>query len=552
MRKVFFAVAGLFLLLYILPLGVRPMIIPDEPRYAEIPREMIASGDWVVPRLNGLRYFEKPVMGYWMNAVSILIFGENNFAIRFSSAISAGLSALMLFMLLRRFAGGSLPGILAAAIFLTCFEVFAIGTFNILDSMLSMLLTGSMVSFFFAHIEIRTGKRVFWLAMFGIFAGLAFLTKGFLAFAVPVVAIVPFMIWEGRWKALLFRLPWIPIIAALLTALPWSVMIHLRESDFWNYFFWTEHVRRFLSDNAQHAEPFWFFILVIAGGALPWTALLPAAVPGLKSGGFKAPVLRFLICWFLFPFLFFSASKGKLPTYILPCFPPFAALMAVGFLNYFEKGKEKAFRISAVFFAVIVGIIAIIIVGNQLTGFPGIRAYGPSETWKWLLGTSGILIWSGMIVFSARISDFRKKLILYSAAPLLFMFSAHFIIPDKTRDKKAPGKFFMSQASDIWPDTVIISHETVTGAACWFYKRADLYLLADTGEFKYGLSYEDSKHRLSDADNIGQIIRKAHGENCAVLVSKAKNYKEYISVMPEPASEDSDGGFVLVRFCNER
>ena len=83
MRKSYIVIIGIFLLLYILPLGIRPIIIPDESRYAEIPREMIASGDWIVPRLNGLRYFEKPVMGYWLNALSIKLFGENAFAVRF-------------------------------------------------------------------------------------------------------------------------------------------------------------------------------------------------------------------------------------------------------------------------------------------------------------------------------------------------------------------------------------------------------------------------------------------------------------------------------------
>ena len=90
MKKYYIAIIGIFLLLYILPLGIRPIIIPDESRYAEIPREMIASGDWIVPTLNGLKYFEKPVLGYWLNAVSIKLFGENAFAVRFPSAAATG------------------------------------------------------------------------------------------------------------------------------------------------------------------------------------------------------------------------------------------------------------------------------------------------------------------------------------------------------------------------------------------------------------------------------------------------------------------------------
>lgn len=94
-----------FLVLYILPLGVRDLIVPDETRYAEIPREMIADGDWVAPHLNGLRYFEKPVLGYWVHAGSILLFGENNFAVRLPSALAVGLSALLIYMLICRVGG---------------------------------------------------------------------------------------------------------------------------------------------------------------------------------------------------------------------------------------------------------------------------------------------------------------------------------------------------------------------------------------------------------------------------------------------------------------
>ncbi len=119
----------MFLVLYVLPLGVRPLVIPDEARYAEIPREMLASGDWIVPRLNGLRYFEKPPLGYWLNAAAIWLFGENAFAIRFPSAVAAGLTAVLLFVWARRFTEDGATPWLATAVFLLSFEVLAIGVF---------------------------------------------------------------------------------------------------------------------------------------------------------------------------------------------------------------------------------------------------------------------------------------------------------------------------------------------------------------------------------------------------------------------------------------
>jgi len=134
MKKTYIALILLFLTIYIVPLGLRPLIIPDEDRYGEIPREMIASGNWVTPQLNGVRYFEKPVMGYWLNALSMSVFGENAFAIRFPSAISAGISALMMIILLRRYSRSEFQPVLAALVFLTCFQVYGISVFSLLDS----------------------------------------------------------------------------------------------------------------------------------------------------------------------------------------------------------------------------------------------------------------------------------------------------------------------------------------------------------------------------------------------------------------------------------
>ena len=157
------AVIGLFFVLYILPLGVRSMVIPDEFRYAEIPREMLATGDFIVPHLDGLKYFEKPVFGYWVNALSMKIFGENRFAVRFPSALAAGLTALMVFITAKKFSGFN-AGILSSVGLLTCFQFFGIGVFNVLGSIFSMFVTGAIVLSFFAYMENKHKKKyIFWL-----------------------------------------------------------------------------------------------------------------------------------------------------------------------------------------------------------------------------------------------------------------------------------------------------------------------------------------------------------------------------------------------------
>ena len=547
MRKSSMAVIGLFFLLYIVPLGVRPIIIPDESRYAEIPREMIASSDWIVPRLNGLRYFEKPVLGYWINAGSMMLFGDNAFAIRLPSALAAGISALILFFPVRRFSGGHSTGLFAAAIFLTCLGVFGVGTFNVLDSLLSLFITAAMASFFFAHMEDRSGKKTGLLALSGIFCGLAFLTKGFIAFAVPLVAIVPFMIWERQWKEL-FQVCWIPFLTAVLISLPWSVMIHIREPDFWLFFIWNEHIKRFIAENAQHYESFWYFLLILPGVALPWTFLLPAAASGLKQARFNTPIIRFALCWFLFPFLFFSFSNGKLLTYILPCFPSLAILIEIGLHNYFQKGKTRAFTIGALLLALATAILAVALLVLQISGFHGFKPY--VETWKWVLAVAGLLSWTMFLLFSLRKSEHQKKIMLYAAAPILFMFVAHVLLPDLTIEHKAPGEFLLRHSHRIRPETILVSDEEPVRAVCWFYRRSDVYLLGTAGELSYGLHFEDSKHRLLNPDQFREFVHKNRGKGRVTLIAKAWKYRNWKQNLPEPLFEDSNGngGFIFAQF----
>ncbi len=547
MKKPSIAVMGLFLLVYIVPLGVRPMFIPDEPRYAEIPREMIASGDWVVPYLNGLRYFEKPVAGYWINAGSIMVFGENAFAVRFPSALATGISALILFFLVTRFAGGRLAGVLTAAVFLTCVEVFVIGTTGILDSLLSLFITAAMVSFFFAHMEERPIKKTGLLALSGIFCALAFLTKGFLGFAIPLVAIIPFLIWERRWKELV-KVCLAMVISAGLVCLPWAVMIYTREHDFWDFFVWNEHIRRFVADSAQHKEPFWYFFLLLPGAALPWTFLFPAAISGMKQSDFKNPFIRFAVCWFLFPFLFFSVSNGKLLTYILPCFPPLAVLITIGLRSYLERGKTRAFTVGALLFALVTALLTVSLLVVQTADFHGLKPY--AQTWKWALAMAGFLSWSLFLLFSIRQSEHQKKIMLYSAAPVLLMFIAHFIMPDPTMDHKAPGEFLLRHSNRIRPDTILVSEDDPVRAVCWFYRRSDVYLLGQAGELSYGLHFEDSKDRLLNPEQFEELVLKNRGTGRVTLIARARSYKKWKQDFPEPLFEDSsgNGGFVFVQF----
>ena len=351
MKKAAFALICIYLLIYIIPLGTRRIAIIDESRYAEIPREMIASGDWTVPHLNGLRYFEKPVMGYWLTALSMKYFGNTAFAIRLPSALAAGGTALLIFLLAIRFLRDRKTALLAAAISLTFVEVCGVGVTSVLDSMLTFFVTGMLAMFFFAATELQKRRTFCWLLLCGLFAYCAFMTKGFLAFVVPLITMIPFLIWNRDTKKI-FTLPWIPLAVAALLVLPWAWAIHMREPDFWSYFFWEEHINRFLPESlnetlhnsefwrdllgekvttrlvvreTQHEEAFWYFIPVLLLGALPWTFTLPAALKGIFSCKLAArptpPLLKFallLACFSLSVFLGFQRKTRHLYSALLP------------------------------------------------------------------------------------------------------------------------------------------------------------------------------------------------------------------------------------------
>lgn len=545
-----------FLISYILPLGDRDLLVPDETRYGEIPREMIAGGNWVVPHLNGVRYFEKPVLGYWVHAGSFLLFGENNFSVRLPSALAVGLSALLIFLLARHVSrrqdedDGS-AAVLAALVFLSCFEVFGVGNTAVLDSLFSFFLTACVVALYFASEERPGGTREKgFLILAGLACGLAFLTKGFLAFAVPVLSLAPYLVWQRRYSDLL-RMSWLPLLVAVLVALPWSIAIYLKEPDFWRFFFWNEHIRRFMADNAQHKESFWFFFLTAPGMFSPLIFVTPAAVPGTKARlfeqGAQGRLLRFCLCWLALPFLFFSFSNGKLLTYILPCFPPFAILIAFGLLHVLKKDtRNRLFQGGIVVNAVLFGLILFAFLYVQLFGFNGFRPY--SQPWKAMMIVNGLVFFVLFLVWAFRSQRGNVKTLVFGFAPLLLFFVIHYTIPDVTIEVKSPGPILEQHKEDIADDDVVISDENSITAVGWYLKRSNVYLLGGTGELDYGLGYKDADGRLLDMSSAVDLIQ--HNRGKTVLIARMKNIALWRGQLPQPVFQDQSGpsGYVLWKY----
>jgi len=548
--RVIFGIALLvgYFLVYIGPLPFRPLYLPDETRYAEIPREMLATGDWIVPRLNGLRYFEKPVFGYWVTALSILCFGENRFAVRLPSALATGVSAMLIFFILRRFHHVS-SALLGTAIFLTSLLVYILGVFNLLDAMFSLFVTASLVCFYFAYQVGGDRERIVWLAAFAVACGLGFLTKGFLAFAIPAVTIGPFLLWQKCPKDL-FTLSWIPLLVALIIILPWAIMVHLREPDYWRYFIFVEHFRRFFAADSSslHPLPFWIFLPCLIGGATPWTFAAMPSMKGLRKAGWRDPLTRYALCWLLFPFLLLSASKGKLGTYILPCFAPLSLLFTVGLAQSMKELGPRPFRATAWTCAAFVGLVAAASTTLPFLHLDSRPVFASEETWKWGAGCAALVGWSAICVFSAHAKSISTGFGLFAVAPVALMLSAHFIVPERVVESRAPEAFIERWAGAIDPEDQIYSTNYLTPAVCWVLKRSDIGILQRGGEFQYGLNYPDAKHRHIQISELEKQIHDRTRTRGIVVMVTNNGYSKYQKYLSGPTRMEAADGFVFLKY----
>ena len=536
-----------WLVIYILPLGQRPLIMPDETRYAEIPREMLSTGDWVVPRLAGLRYFEKPPLGYWVNTTSISLLGEHEFAVRLPSAVAAGLTALLVFGFARTVSRCAKTGIFAAAVYLTFVEVYLVGTFNVLDNLLTLFLTAAIIAF---HRAVVSRDARFAL-LAGMAAGGAFLTKGFLGFAIPALVLTPWLLWERRF---LRSLPhaFLAVLAAIAISAPWAVLIHLQEGDFWSYFFWEEHIRRFLGEDAQHPEPLLYFVVLLPLLAFPWLCLFPAAFSGQRtrlSSSRRRSEWRLIWTWAVLPFVFFSLSRGKLMTYILPCFPALAVFVAAGVSSYLASGKRRLvlggiLANSAIVLLVIAGLAAI---GAGLWA-PGL--WTPDEP-RLALFALALGLGAGAGLHACR--SCRPQSLLAGSvlmiAPMLL--AAPFSMPSKVLAHKAPGGLLEAFAERIGESTIVISDSTMVRAVAWYFKRSDVYLTS-SGELAYGLGYPDGAHRLLDEGALRASIDGNAGNGALAMVCKRRCPSWALDVLSGRADQHRAGRFVMWYLPDER
>ncbi len=324
-------------------LGTRGLNEPDEGRYAEVAREMVAGGSWLVPHLNGYEHLQKPPLIYWCTAVSMKIFGFNEWAARLPSALAA-CGILLLTMAIARRLWGESRARIAAIVLVATLLFFVLARVLTPDMLMSFFITAAIAALVYERC---------WL--FFIMMGLGFLTKGPMALVVPLCAALGTHLARDR-SVPRVGFPWIRgIFLTMLIGLSWFIVLAVMKPSLFEYFWRFELLDRFASSKHGRSKPFWFFAPILIAGLLPWSFLIPSLIRqawlNIRAKQIT-PAQGLLLGWTVLPLIILSLSGSKLLTYVLPLMPAFALAISTRFTDV-----RKVCRV-AVPFLVFLSIVA--------------------------------------------------------------------------------------------------------------------------------------------------------------------------------------------------
>ncbi|ROM34010.1 4-amino-4-deoxy-L-arabinose lipid A transferase [Pseudomonas poae] len=529
---------------YLLPLATHGLWIPDETRYAQISQEMLLTGKWASPHFMGIRYFEKPAAGYWMIALGQAIFGQNLFGVRFASALSTGLSILLVYLVSRRLWNDPQKSLVSTVLYMSFVSVALLGGYANLDPQFTFWvnLTGAALWFCFDSTT-RAGRMGSW-ALLGVACGMGFMTKGFLAWLLPVLIALPYAIWQKRMGQLL-GYGVVAVVVAIAVSVPWALAVHLQEPDYWNFFFWHEHIQRFAGEDAQHAEPFWYYLPLMVAFSLPWIALLPST--GKQAWVEKRlPKTAFLLLWLLMPLAFFSLAKGKLPSYIMPCLLPLALLMGSTLSDKLTAGKVRALRINGGL-NLVIGFVALLAISWFQLKKP---VYEPGqETLSLVLVFTFLFGWIVVNLLQA-----VRPLTLWAAPVVgswLLVALVPAALPHSVVYNKTPDQFIIDHLQELQPTTALLSNDLgAASALSWRLARPQVTLYNTVGEVKYGLAYPDTAYRKIDPTQVQQWMSDARKQGAVGVVMRVKGEDEVaeVELLPKDGKRYEQGNIMIMIF----
>lgn len=394
-------VAGFCAFLFFFGLGRFGLMGPDEPRYAQVAREMLARHEFTTPILYGQPWLEKPVLYYWRAMLAFKVFGVHDWAARLPSATFATVMVAILYFHMRRFRAGAQLN--AALITASAAAVIGFSRGASPDIQLSAPFAIAMLGWIAWH---ETGKK-FWLVDFYFFLAIGTLAKGPVAPVLAGMIVVIFAALRRDWR-LALRTLWIPgILLFAAVVLPWYIGVYLDNPDFFRVFIVEHNIDRYTSNMFRHPQPFWYYLPVLVLGLGPWTALAGAAfVDALRRWRARlsnppeaeSNFLVFLTVWAVVPILFFSTSGAKLPGYILPAIPAWTLLTA----DYLHRCREERGPLALVIghsaFTAIIMLAGLLFPAHVVGGFASITAQ------QWLIASGFALL-----TFFAMLATLQRK-----------------------------------------------------------------------------------------------------------------------------------------------
>ncbi len=542
--------------LLVVETGHTPFFEPDESRYAEIPREMLATGDLVAPHLNGYRYYEKPPLHYWAVAASMALFGEEEWAARLPVKLSAAGMVLVTVLFCRR-RYGERVALLAGLVVATSFLVVALARLNIIDPPLSLAVATAAFSFASFQEHERAGDRArarvsLYLLHFSCAA--AVMLKGLVGLVLPGGAILVWALLSRRLAVVLKLFSPGPLALFLVLVLPWHVAIARRDADWFDFYVVGEHFRRYFESGHRRGASSLLFVLVLRGGLIPWTPFLgrlAGAFPSLRRGEWRERGAEaYLQVFWILVLVFFSLSRSKLVPYILPVWPAVAVLVALGLERARQRGTAllKERWAAGVLFGVLAGLVAAVAFGAGLAGRYGVTTEAVLATAFLAAGALVNLLPARTDSRSQRRPLSTERLVLSVAVPWLgFVASIVFALPSVARSV-TPWPLVAVLKRELRADDLLLQKGHYVQAPAFYAKR--LTPIADLPWSELDFGREEARKRglyLSDEE----FARKWNGPArvlCVVHFGRLRDFgnpQKGLS-LPRILAQSGNGKYFLV------
>jgi len=539
-------------------LGRLPLIDPDEGRYAEIPREMLERGDLITPTLNYVKYFEKPPLLYWVNAASLQVFGQNEFAARFPSALCGLLTVLAAYVIGRHLYGRRTA--LISALILGTSAGFVLQSRIILtDMLLTFCLTAALGAFIVAaQREGRRSRALPWY-LFYLFCALATLAKGLIGMVFPAGIIFFYLLLSRRWRLLSEMRLASGLLLFLAVAAPWFVAVSLQNPEFAHFFFIREHFQRFTSTVHGRYQPFWFFVPVLLGTMLPWSFFIPGALVRAWRDRHHEDGRSdmYLLVWTTIIFLFFSKSSSKLIPYILPIFPPLALLVGHR-IDQLLGSRGRSIKAAALLLGATLAILGVAALGYARLPQVVFTLAGLVPAWTGALNqfvrhappfsmvacvTLGSLFLAQGIatLTAAGRNPLRLLTALCIGSFLLECFVPHMIMA-QIASAESPRELALKARTLAGPDTRLVTYGPMQ-AVSWYTGRRVL-VTGKIDELEFGSQQGDQSAWFPDQ----QAVLALWGSDRHVLVFLKKGELDTLRPLlkPEPVIKATAGRRVLI------